>query len=66
MRGAIPCGGAKGGSAKERSALPASARQANGCGSRYFSSSIVTATAPMAESRTLLPSTSATSVFSMK
>jgi hypothetical protein len=32
----------------------------------YFSSSIVTATAPMADSRTLLPSTSATRFLSMK
>jgi hypothetical protein len=32
----------------------------------YFSSSIVTATAPTAESRTLLPSTSAKSFLSMK
>jgi hypothetical protein len=32
----------------------------------YFSSSIVTATAPMADSRTLLPSTSATRLLSMK
>jgi hypothetical protein len=32
----------------------------------YFSSSIVTATAPMADSRTLLPATSATRLLSMK
>lgn len=50
MRGAIPCGGAKG-SAKERSAPPVSARHATACGSRGRSGFWATSPLPTSQPR---------------